>query len=146
MSPSETIETLNDAAAGYLDSVTAGKKESISMVINNFVRWYGPKTSLSQLNPHKLEDFAKGFSGNPDGAEKIKAVKELLNYLSRQGHIPANLASALVIRKPKIKTSNRNTPPRSSRKVELLTITLEQKKDMEVDVARLKDKRVEVVE
>lgn len=147
MSKTEPVVTLKETASYYLDSIPITKKEAVSLAVSNFVRWCGQTINPASLTAPKIETYAKGFSGSVDAAEKIKAVREFLNYLARQGFTPANLSGALIVRKTKPKASVRKTAAVNPRKtVEAVAITAEQKSAMEAEVVLLKDKRIGVIE
>jgi transcription elongation factor GreA len=93
MSPNEGEKpgNLNEAAIAFLASLSAAKRETVTPAVMNFVRWYGGSNSLDRLSPPKLAEYAEGQAPGEEGASKLKAVRELLAYATKNEWTKSNL-------------------------------------------------------
>jgi transcription elongation factor GreA len=136
---------LGEAAATYLTALSNAKREAVSQSVMNFVRWYGVSHKPDSLSPHRLAEYADGQPASPDGAERVKAVREFLNSISKAGIIDKGLSSHLKGKRVKSKTLAKATAKKQNQSTGL-ELTPEQKAQMEAELAVLKEKRVNILE
>lgn len=136
---------LGEAAARYLATLSNAKREAVSQAVMNFVRWYGVSHKPDNIAPHRLAEYAEGQPANVEGADKVKAIREFLNSISKAGLVDKGLSSHLKVKRLKSKTLAR-TSAKKQNQAESLELTSEQKAQMESELSVLKEKRMVVLE
>jgi transcription elongation factor GreA len=135
--------TLGEAASSFLASLPAEEGEQNQQAVYGFVRWYGAKRPLAQLTAHEVENYAERLpSAQANYSRNIEQVKAFLTYARKRGWSQTNLATHLKARK----TKSRLPSPARYRKTATTPMTREGYNELEVELARLRDRRLEVIE
>jgi len=133
----ENNPTLGQAAARFLGTLSAGKREASQPEVYKFARWYGWEISLSRLEAHQIERYAEQLSvSDTDYARKLELVRAFLAYAKKAGWTETNLATHLKTKKAKTSTSGtavRGLP-------EAVTLTQQRYDEMVAELADLKER------
>jgi transcription elongation factor GreA len=140
----ETPSNLADAAVAYLGSLSVGKRDSLTPSIMNFVRWYGGGNQIENLSPPKLAEYAEGQPASPDGAERIKAIREFLGFAAKKNWTSFNFGIHLKAKKSASR-SKINALVKMP-EVERLVLTPEKQTGMQNELSLLKERRFQVIE
>lgn len=136
---------LGEAAANYLSALSNAKREAVSQAVMNFVRWYGVNHKPDNIAPHRLAKYAESQPANTDGADKVKAVREFLNSISKAGLSDKGLSSHLKVKRLKSKHLAKASVKKQNQ-ADSLELTPDQKVQMESELSDLKEKRMLVLE
>jgi transcription elongation factor GreA len=135
--------TLAEAASSFLASLPAEEGEQSQQAVYGFVRWYGAKRPLAQLTAHEVENYAERLpSAQANYSRNIEQVKAFLAYAKKRGWSQTNLAVNLKARKTKARLPS----PARHRKTAATPLTRQGYNELEGELAKLKNRRLEVIE
>jgi transcription elongation factor GreA len=135
--------TLGEAAGSFLASLPAEEGEQSQQAVYGFVRWYGAKRLLARLTAHEVENYADRLpSARADYARNIEQVKAFLAYAKKRGWSQTNLGVNLKAKKTKARPSS----PARRRKTAATPLTRQGYNELEAELAKLKNRRLEVIE
>jgi len=93
-------KSLGEAAAGYLASLTADRKEEYKQELNKFVTWCGKSRSMSDLSALEVANYAESInSATTDVSRVASAVKAFLVYAKKEGLTKTNLSVHMRVKK-----------------------------------------------
>lgn len=100
--------TLMDAVEGYVSGHRNGSDRRQALA--RFLRWFGDDRLLASLTPADLEAYSLEASAETlGGGDRIKAVRDFLQYARKNGIVDDNLSQHVKLRRPtrqsRVKTS-----------------------------------------
>jgi transcription elongation factor GreA len=139
---SSQIPSLGEAAAKFLATLSAEKREVSQPEVYKFARWYGWERSYSQLAPPDVAGYAEQLSlSDTDYTKKLELVRAFLAYGKKAGWSQTNLATHLKTKKSK---SGPKATGRQSQR-EVISLTRERYEEMETELANLKTRSRELI-
>ena len=134
--------TLSAAAARYIASHPHSKEEASQIEVYHFVRWFNNEKMAPSLTADEVATYADHLSSSSAGYEKkIESVKLFLHYLKKEGWHKENLSVCLKPRKTRVKMQSAK-----ARVVKSITLTRQGYEDIRVEIEKLKEKRLGVIE
>ncbi len=132
--------TLSEAAARFAASLRDDAPASTAVVVNRFVRWYGPDLPLSQLRGHQVSLYADVLGAAATEANRrADQVKSFLAYLKKEELLAANLAPHLRLRKAGKAKKGTEGPSQATVK-----LTREGERALQAELEMLVEQRVAV--
>ena len=139
---SNQIPGLGEAAAKFLATLSAEKREVSQPEVYKFARWYGWERSFSRLAPPDVAGYAEQLSTtDTDYTKKLELVRAFLAYGKKVGWCQTNLATHLKTKKSKSKPK---TNGRHSQR-EVISLTRERYGEIETELANLKTRSRELI-
>jgi transcription elongation factor GreA len=121
----ERTPSLGEAAAKYLEKLSAKQKDSNQPEIYKFARWCGTDSHFSKLSGPTVAGYAEQLSvSDIDYTRKLTLLRAFLAYAKKAGWSQTNLGIHLKTKKGKtgpVKAPSRNAP-------EAMTVTLTRQK------------------
>ena len=91
--------SLGDAIEGFVASRKNGGP-AIRQTLSRFLRWFGTDRPISSLTPADMEAYSVDASTETlNGSDRIKAVRNFLQYSKKNGTIETNLAFHVKLRR-----------------------------------------------
>ena len=118
-----TTVTLNDA----IDEFIGGRKNGteIRQSLARFLRWFGDDRIVTSITPADLEAFSQEASAETlGGSERIKAVRDFLQYARKTGIVDSNLSQHVKLRRPTNQSRTRPARP-GAQQPEVVQLTAE---------------------
>ena len=136
------IPSLGEAAAKFLATLSAEKREVSQPEVYKFARWYGWERSFSRLAPPDVAGYAEQLSlSDTDYTKKLELVRAFLAYGKKAGWSQTNLATHLKTKKSK--TGPKVTGRHSQR--EVISLTRKRYEEIEIELANLKKRSGELI-
>jgi transcription elongation factor GreA len=133
---------LGEAASSFLAGLPAEEGEKSQQAVYGFVRWYGGKRSLTELTAHEVENYAARLSSSQANyLTNVDQVKAFLAYAKKRGWSKTNLAAHLKTKKAKTMLTSS-----ARRRATATPLTQHGYARLEAEIARLKKRRLEVIE
>jgi len=133
---------LSEAASRFLASLPAEEGEKSQQAVYGFVRWYGGKRSLAELTAHEVENYAARLpSFQANYLTNVEQVRAFLAHAKKRGWSKTNLAAHLKTKKAKAKLTSS-----ARRRTTSTPLTRQGYAGLEAEIARLKKRRLEVIE
>ncbi len=132
---------LGDLLKVYVKDLKQEDKQKAQPEIAKFIRWVGDR-GADTLMAAEVGEYSESFGSRAttvEAAERLSHVKNFLNYLRKRGHIEANLAPHLRLRKSR--TSASKVKSLSGKSVEI-KLTRAGHSDLTKRLAQLQDDRV----
>jgi site-specific recombinase XerD len=96
-----------EAAACFIEGISAEERESFQQTISHFARWFGKDRVFCEIMPPEIANYAERLSiSDAEYTKKLEIVKVFLAYAKKEGLIKLNLSTHLKSRKCKVKTNN----------------------------------------
>jgi hypothetical protein len=105
-----TTVTLSDA----IDEFVGGRKDGTEtrQTLARFLRWFGDERIVTSITPADLEAFSQEASAETlGGGERIKAVRDFLQYARKSGIVDSNLSQHVKLRRPTKQSRGRSARP-----------------------------------
>ena len=134
--PATTV-TLNDA----IDEFVGGRKNGteVRQSLARFLRWFGDGRMVTSITPADLEAFSQEASAETlGGGERIKAVRDFLQFARKSGIVDANLSQHVKLRRPPKQSRARAARP-GAQAPEVVQLTAEGHAELLRQVDYLKD-------
>ncbi len=139
---SSQIPSLGEAAAKFLATLSAEKREVSQPEVYKFARWYGWDRSFSRLAPPDVAGYAEQLSlSDTDYTKKLEYVRAFLAYGKKAGWSQTNLATHLKTKKSK---SGPKATGRHSQR-EVISLTRERYEEIEIELANLKTRSRDLI-
>lgn len=139
---SSQIPNLGEAAAKFLATLSAEKREVSQPEVYKFARWYGWERSFSQLAPPDVAGYAEQLSlSDTDYTNKLVLVRAFLAYGKKAKWSQTNLGTHLKTKKAK--TGPKPTAKRTQR--EVISLSRERYEEIETELAKLKKRSGELI-
>ncbi|GBD10716.1 Transcription elongation factor GreA [bacterium HR23] len=81
---------LAQVVAQYLQSLPPAEQAHAQQELGRLLRWFGSESTLRDLTPQEVADFAQGLMANGD-ERRGQTLKDFLAYLKRKGLTEENL-------------------------------------------------------
>jgi len=134
--------TLSAAAARYIASLSHSKEEASQIEVYHFVRWFNNEKIALSLTADEVVTYADHLSSSSaDSEKKVESIKLFLHYLKKEGWHKENLSVCLKPRKTRVKMQSVK-----ARVVKSIMLTRQGYEDMRVEIEKLKEKRLGVIE
>jgi transcription elongation factor GreA len=132
-----------EAAACFIEGLSAEERELYQQSISHFARWFGKNRVICELTPHEIANYAERLSiSDAEYTKKLDIVRIFLSYAKKEGLTKLNLATHLKSKKCKIKASN-NIKKDEPQKVVLTSEGYEKVKN---ELEELKKQRPQAIE
>lgn len=129
---------LGEAIESFVGSQKNGGSE-VRQTLSRFLRWFGDGRSVSTLTPADMEAYSVNASTETlSGSDRIKAVRDFLQYSKKNGIIETNLAFHVKLRRTPRQSRAQAARP-SSVTEEIVQITAEGHAELIKRVQYLKD-------
>ena len=139
---SNQIPSLGEAAAKFLATLSAEKREVSQPEVYKFARWYGWDRSFTRLAPPDIAGYAEQLSTrDTDYTNKLELVRAFLAYGKKVGWCQTNLATHLKTKKSK---SRPKATMRQSQR-EVISLTRERYREIETEFANLKTRSRDLI-
>ena len=133
---------LSDVLTDYLTMLKASGGQATQGELNRFIRWCGRDRDPRYLTPLHIEEFCLTLEGAGDSrSHHLTIIKMFLSYLNRLGLSTTNLASHAKLRRS---TKTSRSQGKKGAAVAALQFTQEHFKEMETQLASLKEARLRV--
>lgn len=134
--------TLGEAAAQFLSTLTAQKRETSQPEVFRFARWYGWESPFSRLAPPAVASYAEQLSASDtDYAQRLQIIRSFLAYAKKTGWSRNNLATHLKTKK--VKAGSKASAGGAVR--EEVTLSQERFDELRMELTGLKDRSRELV-
>ena len=131
-----------DVLTDYLTLVKGTGGQAAQGELNRFIRWCGRDRDARNLTPLEIEEFCVTLEGVGDArSHRLAIVKMFLSHLHRVGLTTTNLASHAKIRRSAKMSRSQGVKGAATTSIQL---TPEHFKEMETQLAALKEARVQV--
>jgi len=129
---------LGEAIDSFIGSQKNGGAES-RQTLSRFLRWFGTERSVATLTPADMEAYSVDASTETlSGSDRIKAVRNFLQYSKKNGIIETNLAFHVKLRRTP-RQSRAHAARHASVNEEVVQLTAEGHAELLVLVDHLKD-------
>ena len=136
------IPSLGEAAARFLATLPAEKREASRPEVYKFARWYGWESSFSSMSPPSVAGYAEQLSASDtDLKEKLGMVRDFLAYGKKSGWSKTNLGTHL--KSKKAKTSAKPNAKAAQR--EVVTLTQERYEEIKQELTSLQKRSQELI-
>ncbi len=133
-----------EAAACFIDGLSAEERETYQQTISHFARWFGKDRFFGELAPPEIANYAERLSiSDAEYTKKLEIVRIFLSYAKKEGLTKLNLSTHLKSRKCKAKTSNNNVKKDAPQRVALTSEGYEKVKN---ELEELKKQRPQAIE
>ena len=132
-----------EAAACFIEGLSAEERELYQQSINHFARWFGKDRIICELMPPEVANYAERLSiSDAEYTKKLDIVKIFLAYAKKEGLTKLNLSTHLKSKKCKVKSSNgikKDAPPK-------MVLTSEGYEKVKNELEELKKQRPQAIE
>jgi transcription elongation factor GreA len=129
---------LGEAIESFVNSQKNGGAEA-RQTLSRFLRWFGTDRTLATLTPADMEAYSVDASTETlSGSERIKAVRDFLQYSKKNGFIGTNLAFHVKLRRTPRQSRAQAARP-SANNDEIFQLTAEGHAELLVNVEYLKN-------
>ena len=131
------IPSLGEAAARFLATLPAEKREASRPEVYKFARWYGWDSSFSSMAPPSVAGYAEQLSASDtDLNEKLGMIRDFLAYGKKSGWSKTNLATHLKAKKAKTSAK----PAAKAVQREVITLSQERYDELKQEMANLQER------
>jgi transcription elongation factor GreA len=135
------IPSLGEAAARFLATLPAEKREASRPEVYKFARWYGWDSSFSSMAPPSVAGYAEQLSASDtDLNEKLGMIRDFLAYGKKSGWSKTNLATHL-----KAKKAKTSQPAAKAAQREVITLTQGRYDEIKQELSTLQERSQELV-
>lgn len=136
------IPSLGEAAARFLATLPAEKREASRPEVYKFARWYGWESPFSSMSPPSVAGYAEQLSASDtDLKEKLGMVRDFLAYGKKSGWSKTNLGTHL--KSKKAKTSAKPNAKAAQR--EVISLTQERYEEIKQELTSLQKRSQELI-
>ena len=143
MTSSRQNPSLDEAASGFLDSLSAEERARSQQAVYGFVRWYGWKRPFAELTAHEVANYAEQLSLTlTNYSQNLELIRAFLVYAKKQGWSKTSLAAHLKTKKTKARLpalTKQDLPP-------TVFLTQQGYTELVAELADLKGKRREAID
>ncbi|MDD4924231.1 MAG: transcription elongation factor GreA [Dehalococcoidales bacterium] len=133
-----------EAAACFIEGISAEERESFQQTISHFARWFGKDKVFCELMPPEIANYADRLAiSDAEYTKKLEVVKFFLAYAKKEGFIKTNLSTHLKSKKCKVKNNNNNFKKDAPQKVSLTSDGYEK---IKTELEELKKQRPQAIE
>ena len=130
--------SLGEAIEHFIGSRKNGGSES-RQTLSRFLRWFGTDRSVASLTPADMEAYSVDASTETlNGSDRIKAVRNFLQYSKKNGIIETNLAFHVKLRRTPRQSRAQEARP-SALSAEVVNLTADGHAELLILVENLKD-------
>ena len=138
----DKVPSLGEAAARYLATLSAQKRDDSQPEVYKFARWYGWDSSFDSLAPPSVAGYAEQLSvSDIDYTEKLGMIRAFLAYGKKSGWSKTNLATHLKTKKSK--SGMKPTAVHTER--EVISLSQERYDEIETELANLKERSQDLI-
>jgi transcription elongation factor GreA len=132
-----------EAAACFIEGLSAEERELYQQSISHFARWFGKERIICELTPPEIANYAERLSiSDAEYTKKLDIIRVFLSYAKKEGLTKLNLSTHLKSKKCKVKAGN-NIKKDATPKVALTTEGYEKVKN---ELEELKKQRPQAIE
>jgi transcription elongation factor GreA len=139
---SNKLLTLEEAVGTYLATLPEEERVTYRQEIRNFVRQFGSERLVAEIKGFEVSNYTERLAQNDRNfGDKIEPVRAFLTYVKKEKWNKENLATAIKIKKSKIKTVG----PTQKMKREPVPLTKEKYDELAAELTALRARRLEVI-
>ena len=133
----DKVPKLGEAAARFLATLSARKRDDSQPEVYKFARWYGWDNSFGSMAPPSVAGYAEQLSvSDIDYTEKLGIIRAFLAYGKKMGWSKTNLGTHLKTKKSK--TSMKSAGKAAQR--EVISLTQQRYDEIQTELATLKER------
>jgi transcription elongation factor GreA len=134
--------TLEEAVGAYLATLPEEQRGANRQETRNFVRQFGSERLVAEIKGFEVSNYTERLAQNDRNfGEKIEPVRAFLTYVKKEKWNKENLATAIKIKKSKVKTVG----PTQKMKRDPVPLTKEKYDELTAELDTLRAKRLEVI-
>jgi len=142
MADSDKTPTLGEAAALFLEKLSAQKKEASQPEVYKFARWYGWERPFYRLGAPDVAAYAEQLSvSDTDYSQKLVLLRSFLAHAKKEGWSCANLSTHLKTKKTKTAATAASVPVVK----ETIALSQERYDELTAEFAVLKKRSIELI-
>jgi transcription elongation factor GreA len=139
---SSKLLTLEEAVGTYLATIPEEQRGTYRQELRNFVRQFGSERLVTEIKGFEVSNYTERLAQNDRNfGDKIEPVRAFLTHVKKEKWNKENLATAIKIKKSKIKTVG----PTQKMKRDPVPLTKEKYDELAAELVTLRAKRLEVI-